>query len=284
MIDRIGFGGLNDTLLRSIENNRSKTSVSLAKIASSNRLSSAGEDPASSALANQIQSEVTVLSQAVRNVDAGVNFVNTAEGGLSTIADLIARGRELSVQASNGTLNDAQRQTLNNEFTAVRSEIDRITNSSEFNGQPLLNGNLGAKSPNQVNVQAGSGSGPENQINLNVIENTGTKALGIDTANISTAEGARQAFSALDSAANKINETRGQVGALTNRLAVSSNVLGNSIVNLSSAQNELSGTDIASEITKLQQSFNQTQVSIRALSIQNQQTAQSTGRLLDIRG
>jgi flagellin len=284
MIDRIGFGGLNDTLLRSIENNRSKTSVSLAKIASGNRLSSAGEDPASSALANQIQSEVTVLSQAVRNVDAGVNFVNTAEGGLSTIADLIARGRELSMQASNGTLNDTQRQTLNNEFTAVRSEIDRITNSSEFNGQPLLNGNLGAKSPNQVNVQAGSGSGPENQINLNVIENTGTKALGIDTANISTAEGARQAFSALDSAANKINETRGQVGALTNRLAVSSNVLGNSIVNLSSAQNELSGTDIASEITKLQQSFNQTQVSIRALSIQNQQTAQSTGRLLDIRG
>lgn len=282
MVDRLGFSGINDTLLRSVENSRSKTNTSLAKIASGNRLTRAGEDPAASSLANQLQSEVTVLSQAVRNVDAGVNFVNTAEGGLSTISDLIARGRELSVQASNGTLNDTQRQSLNQEFTAVRSEIDRITNSSQFNGQPLLNGNLGANSQNQVNIQAGSGSGPENQIKLNVIENTGTQALGLANTDISTADGARQAFSALDSAANKINETRGQVGALTNRLAVSSRVLGNSIENLSSAQNELTGTDIAAEITHLQQSFNQTQVSIRALSIQNQQTAQSTGRLLNL--
>lgn len=284
MANQVGLGGINNSLLRSIENSRSKTSTSLAKIASGNRLTSAGEDPASNSLAKQIESEVTVLSQAVRNVDAGVNFANTAEGGLSTISDLITRGRELSVQASNGTLNDTQRQSLNQEFTAVRSEIDRITNSAQFNGQALLNGNLGANSQNQVNIQAGSGSGSENQIKLNVIENTSTQALGINTADISTADGARQAFSALDSAANKINETRGEVGALTNRLAVSSRVLGNSIENLSSAQNELTGTDIASEITKLQQSFNQTQVSIRALSLQNQQNSQATGRLLDIRG
>ena len=284
MVDRVGFGGINDTLLRGIENSRSKSSVSLAKIASGNRLTSAGEDPTANSLSEQLQSEVTVLSQAARNVDAGVNFINTADGGLSTISDLIARGRELSVQASNGTLNDTQRQSINQEFTAVRSEIDRITNSAQFNGQPLLNGNLGANSPNQVNIQAGSGSGPENQINLNVIENTGAQALGIDKADLSTAEGARQAFSALDSAANKINDPRGQVGAVGNRLAVSSRVLGNSIENLSSAQNELTGTDIASEISSLQQSFNQTQIAVRALGIQNQQNAQIPGRLLDIRG
>lgn len=282
MVDRVTFGGGNESLLRNIEKNRSGTAASMAKIASGNRLMSAGEDPAANAIAEQLRSEVTALSQNVRNVETGANFINTAEGGLSTIADLLVRGRELATQAANGTLNDAQRQNLNQEFNSVRDEINRLTNAVQFNGQPLLNGNLGAKSPNQVNIQAGSGA--ENQINLNVIESTSAQALGIDQADISTAQGARQAFTSLETAADTVTAARGQVGAIGNRLTVTAHNLGTTIENLSRSENQLAGTDIAAEIAKLQQSVTQTQLSIRALVEQNRQNAQTPGRLLDIHG
>ncbi|MBI4389198.1 MAG: hypothetical protein HY580_03375 [Nitrospinae bacterium] len=284
MVERSGLGNANDRLLRTVENNRSGTAASLAKIATGNRLTGAGEDPTASSISAQLRSEVQALSQAVRNTEAGANFVNTAEGGLATISSLVARGRELAVQAANGTLGDAQRQSLNQEFTAIRGEIDRIVNSLEFNGQPLLNGNLGADSPNQVNIQVGTESGPENQINLNVIENAGTQALGIATADISTAEGALQAFDTLGDAAGQINAARGRVGAASARLSVAVNALGPQIENLSAAENQLAGTDIAREVSNLQLSQLRTQASLQALAAQNRQNLQIPGRLLDIQG
>lgn len=284
MVERVGLGNVNNRLLRTVENNRSETAASLAKIASGNRLTGAGEDSSASSISAQLRSEVQALSQAVRNTEAGANFVNTAEGGLATISDLVARGRELAVQAANGTLGDAQRQSLNQEFTSIRSEIDRIVNSLEFNGQPLLNGNLGADSPNQVNIQVGTGAGPENQVNLNVIENAGTQALGIATADISTAEGALQAFDALGAAADQINAARGRVGATSARLSAAANALGPQIENLSAAENQLAGTDIAREISNLQLSQVRTQASLQALAAQNRQNLQIPGRLLDIQG
>ncbi|OGW27734.1 MAG: hypothetical protein A3K09_06765 [Nitrospinae bacterium RIFCSPLOWO2_12_FULL_47_7] len=284
LVDRITAGVANDYLLRHIEKSRNGAGASLAKIASGNRLSSIGEDPAAGAIAEQLRSEVAALSQSVRNVEVGANFINTAESGLSGISDLINRGRELALQSANGVLNDSQRQSLNQEFSSVRSEIDRITQTAQFNGQPLLNGNLGASSHNQMNIQAGSGSGSENQIALNVIESTSTQALGIDHADISTVQGAVQAVSALEAAAGAVSAARGQVGAIGNRLAITVRNLGNSIENLSSSESQLAGTDIAAEISKLQQSVAQTNLSIRALANQNQQNTQISGRILDIRG
>jgi flagellin len=281
MVNPIGSGGINGSILASITANQSASDLSLAKIASGNRLVTAGVDATANSIATQLQSDVAALSQSVNNVQMGANLVNSADGGLSTISDLITRGRELATQAANGTLNDAQRQSVNQEFNSVRAEIDRITSSAQFNGQPLLNGNLGAKSPNQVNVQVGAGAGPDNQINLNVIENTGSKSLGIDKLDISTAQGAGQAMSALVTAGNTVSSARGQIGAIGNRLSIASSNLGNMIQNLSSAQSELTGTDIAAEITNLQKSNTQTQMSLYALGAQNRLSSQTVGSLLN---
>ncbi len=284
MVDGVGFGGQNNSLLRSLQIGRSESSRSLSSIASGSRFTNAGVDPAAQSIATQLASEVAALSQAVNNVENGANFLNTADSGLSTISDLIGRGRELAIQASNGTLNDEQRAALNREFNSIQSEIDRVSNVTEFNGQPLLNGDLGAGSANQIDIQAGSGNTPNDRINLNVIESTSTQSLNIDSLDISTAQGARDAFGSLEQAQATVISTRGQVGAATNRLSITANNLNTTIENLSASESRLEGTDIAAEISNLQSSLLRTETSLRALSIQNRQNEQFTGRILNTTG
>ena len=125
MVDPIS--GTFSQLLNTINRNRSGLQNSLERIASGRKLNRAGTDPAASALSAQLQSDISALTQSVKNVESGTNFVRTAEGGLAGIADLVNRGRELAIQSRNGTLNDSQRQTLNQKFGQIQSEIDRLT-------------------------------------------------------------------------------------------------------------------------------------------------------------
>ena len=270
-------------LLNIIGKNKSGLGRSLEKIASGRRLNRAGEDAASNAIATQLRSDIRALSQANRNVRAGSNFIRSAEGGLNTISDLVARGRELSLQAANGTLGDTERQTLNQEFTQIKNEIDRISASSEFNGQKLLDGSLSPQSATQVDIQAGIGSGPENQINLNVVESTDTQSLQIDQTDISTADGARQALADLDQASASLNASRGQIGAVANRLVTTSNGLGTSIENLTRSESALADTDLAQEISDLQRGLVLTQTSIKTLAASLKQNERATGRLINFR-
>jgi len=281
------FGPLNSSstnqLLNIIEKNKSGLGRSLEKIASGRRLNRAGEDPASNAIATKLRSDIRALAQATRNVDAGSNFIRSAEGGLNTISDLVARGRELSLQAANGTLGDTERQTLNAEFTQIKNEIDRISASSEFNGQKLLDGSLSPQSTTQVDIQAGIGSGPENQINLNVVESTDTQSLKIDQTDISTADGARQALGDLDQASASLSASRGQIGAVANRLVTTSNGLGTTIENLTRSESALADTDLAREISNLQRGLVLTQTSIKTLAATLKQNERATGRLINFR-
>jgi flagellin len=278
MVDPIS-GGTFSQLLNSINRNRSGLQDSLERIASGRKLNRAGTDPAASALSAQLRSDISALTQSVKNVESGSNFVRTAEGGLGGIADLVSRGQELAIQSSNGTLNDSQRQTLNQEFSQIQNEIDRLTGSLQFNGQNLLDGTLG-QNADPVNIQAGSGSAPANQINVNVVESTSTESLGIADADISTAQGALQAVDSLGQASQTLNAARGQVGAVGNRLASSANSLNIQIENLTQSESGLADTDLAEEITHLQQGLLRFETSIRALSSQLQ-NEQSRSRLLD---
>ena len=195
MVDPIS--GTFSQLLNTINRNRSGLQDSLERIASGRRFNRAGTDPAASALSAQLRSDISALTQSVKNVESGTNFVRTADGGLAVIADLVNRGRELAIQSSNGTLNDSQRQTLNQEFGQIQSKIDRLTGSLQFNGRNLLDGSLG-QNADPVNIQAGTGSGPDNQISLNVVESTSTESLGIADSDISTTQGALQGLTVLN--------------------------------------------------------------------------------------
>jgi len=278
MVDPIG-GGTFSQLLNTINRNRSGLQNSLERISSGRRLNQAGTDAAASALSAQLRSEISSLTQAVSNVETGANFTRTADGGLAGVSDLVSRGRELAIQSSNGTLNDSQRQALSQELTQIQNEIDRLTGSLEFNGQKLLDGSL-APSADPVNIQAGSGSGTANQINLNVVESVTTESLGIDNSDISTSQGALQAVDDFERAAQTLNAARGQVGAVGNRLASAANGLNSQIENLTQAESGLADTDLAEEVTRLQQGLLRFETSIRALASQIQ-NEQSRARILD---
>ena len=195
MVDPIS--GTFGQLLNTINRNRSGLQNSLERIASGRKLNRAGTDPAASALSAQLHSDISALTQSVKNVESGTSFVRTADGGLAGIAVLVNRGRELAIQSSNGTLNDSQRQTLNQEFGQIQSDIDRLTGSLQFNGRNLLDGSLG-QNADPVNIQAGIGSGPDNQISLNVVESTSTESLEIADADISTTQGALRRLTVLN--------------------------------------------------------------------------------------
>ncbi len=278
MVDPIS-GGTFSQLLNSINRNRSGLQDSLERIASGRKLNRAGTDPAASALSAQLRSDISALTQSVKNVESGANFVRTAEGGLGGVADLVNRGRELAIQSANGTLNDSQRQALNQEFSQIQSEIDRITGSLQFNGQNLLDGSLG-QNADPINIQAGAGSGPDNQISLNVVESTSTQSLGIADSDISTAQGALQAVDDLEQASKTLSAARGQVGAVGNRLVSTSNGLNIQIENLTQSESGLADTDLAEEVSNLQQGLLRFETAIRSLASQ-MQNEQSRSRLLD---
>ncbi|KMP12038.1 hypothetical protein UZ36_02420 [Candidatus Nitromaritima sp. SCGC AAA799-C22] len=279
------IGSVNvNRLLNTIEKNRSGLKNSVDKIASGRRLNSAGTDAAAASISARLRSDIAALSQATRNVSAGNNFIRTAEGGLASIGDLVARGRELAARATNGIINDEQRQTLNLEFTQIKNEIDRLSGSLEFNGQKLLDGSLAADSQTQIDIQAGTGNGPDNQINLNVVDSVTTESLNIADSNIATAEAAIQAFEDLGRAQSQVITARGEVGAVGNRLLTASNTLGIEIENLTASESALADTDLAAEITTLSQGLLGFQTSIQSLANQLQFESRSQGRLLDTLG
>jgi flagellin len=278
MVDPVSGVTFNQ-LLNTINRNRTGLQDSLERISSGRKLNRAGTNPAASALSAQLRSDISALTQSVSNVESGANFVRTAEGGLAGVADLVNRGRELAIQSSNGTLNDSQRETLNQEFSQIQNEIDRLTGSLQFNGQNVLDGSLG-QNAEPVNIQAGAGSGPENQISLNVVESTSTQSLGIDNADISTAQGALQAVDDFEQASQTLNAARGQVGAVGNRLVSTSNSLNIQIENLTQSESGLADTDLAEEVSNLQQGLVSFETSIRSLASQLQ-NEQSRSRLLD---
>lgn len=274
--------GSTTRILNTINRNQSGLLTQLSQLASGNRLVSASVDAAGLAISEGLRSDIAALSQSVRNIETGGNFIRVAEGGLSTISDLIGRGRELAIQAANGTLGDAERETINAEFSQIQTEIDRISSTQEFNGQNILDGNLAPNSPNQIDIQVGSESGPGNQINLNVIEATNTQSLGIDNLDVLTSQNALQAFDQLGQAQQTVINTRGEVGSISNRLEITSRTTRNTLVNLESSRNEIAGTDIAAGISELNNQLLRIESSVRALALQTQSNESNIGRLLNI--
>jgi len=264
--------------------NSSKLGSNLNKLASGLRINKASDDAAGLAIVKQLEADLRSLGQAQRNISDGASLTRVAEGGLSEISSLLARGRELSVQAANGTLTDEQRSTLNQEITSIKEEIDRITNVTEFNGQQLLSGDFAPGSATPHNVQAGAQATPSDQISLNQIEATSTAALGVDTVDISTQQGARDALDAFDSAIAQVNSNRAGIGALQNRLDAAASNLAVSRENITAAVSQIQDLDYAAETAETSRNQILVQAAVRTLTQSLQSNAGVIGSLLNVRG
>ena len=226
---------------------------SLDRLSSGLRITRAGDDAAGLAISESLRAQIRGLGQAARNANDGISVIQTAEGALNEISNILIRLRELAVQsASEGSIGANERSFLQNEFSSLQSEITRIASSTRFGGRVLLDGTLsgtGSALTFQVGINNNSAV---DRITLNIGDGTAS-GLNIEAADaaVSTTAAAQNALAKVDSALSSISTVRGNLGAAQNRLQSTINNLASSIENLSSANSRIRDADIAAETAAL---------------------------------
>ena len=241
---------------RLLGNNNDRLSQSVERISSGLRINRASDDAAGLAISEGLRSDIRALRQAVRNSNDGISLVNITEGALNEQGSMLIRLRELASQAATGTTGSTERATIQLEFNSLRNEIDRITATTEFNGQKLIDGSLSSSitSTSQVFIQVGIDNSVNSRINLNEqinLQAVTASALSIDTLSVTTSTAALSALDSISNAISSVTATRGQVGAVQNRLIRSISNLSISVENLSAADSQIRDADIAEEVALL---------------------------------
>jgi flagellin len=252
---------------RSLGINTRNLNDNLRKLSSGERITKAGDDAAGLAISENLKAQIRGMRQAKRNAGDAVSLLQTAEGGMNEISNIVIRLRELSVQAASDTVGPTERGFSDIEFQSLKEEIDRISKSTEFNGIKLLDG-TGGKLEFQV--------GTKNDPLLDRLQYDGSRAdttlksLGLDVDGVSTKEGAQNSLKKLDDALVQINGTRANFGALQNRLQSTQNNLEISDENLSAANSRIRDVDVASETADMTKNNILLQAGISVLSQANQ--------------
>ncbi len=229
-----------------------KLSSSLERISSGMRINSAADDAAGLGVAESLDAAGRSLRMAMRNTNDGIAVVQTAEGAANEVANIIKRMRELAIQSASETMENTERTYINDEFTALSTEVDRIATVTEFNGLALADGTNAT-----INVQVGINNVAANDRIAITLGDLTSVTLGVDTGSIdlSTAAGAQGALAGLDAALDAVNQNRSTYGATQNRLESAYRALDNYTQNLASAESQIRDTDFAvesAEMAKLQ--------------------------------
>lgn len=227
---------------RTMTGSQRSMAKSMEQLSSGSRINRSADDAAGLAISENLKSQIRSLSQAGRNANDGISMVQTAEGGLTEISNIITRMRELGIQASSDTVGDTERGFLDKEIQQLKAESQRITQSTRFGTTKLLDG-----SGDKYDFQVGINNDQEaDRISFNAGETDATTAsLGIDSFDFSTKEGAQNALTAIDEAQTKVNGYRANLGALQNRLQSTVDNLGVQHENISAANSRIRDTDIA---------------------------------------
>ncbi|MCB1878001.1 MAG: flagellin FliC, partial [Chromatiales bacterium] len=209
-------------------------------------------DAAGLAISARFTAQIRGLEQANRNANDGISMLQTAEGAMDEIANSLQRMRELAVQARNGTVNAADKASLNDEFVELKNEIIRISDTAEFNNTNLLG------SAATITFQVGFENGTNNQIKISTINISATNAsLGglqsvlATTTSIATSGGASNAIAILDAGIDAISSKRADFGAKQNRLEATVRNNANIVENQSAARSRILDADFARETANL---------------------------------
>jgi flagellin len=254
---------------RNLGRTEGKLQSSLAKLSSGMRITSAKDDAAGLAISEKLRSHIRGLAQAERNANDGISLVQTAEGALDEVSNILIRMRELGVQAANGTLGAEERDYLDDEFQDLVAEIDRIANVTEFNGQKLLNGATSGGITFQVGLSAGTDDRITVSIGKTFASSIGT-GTSIGSSHVSTVTMARNALAVVDAALNDISGVRGDLGAAQNRLAITVRNLATQRENLSAANSRIRDVDVAQETVEMTRSQILMQAGVSVLAQANQ--------------
>ena len=236
--------------------NNARLALSVERISSGIRINRAADDAAGLAISEGLRSDIRALRQAVRNASDGISLMNVTEGALNEQSGILIRLRELASQAATGTVGSTERQTIQLEFTALRSELDRISATTEFNGQKLIDGNLasGIAINSHTLIQIGIDNGADSRIDLNTqinLASIDSTQLAIHNLSVTASSEALTALDKINEAIGSITESRGKVGAVHNRLTRSIANLSVSVENLTAAESQIRDADIAEEVAEL---------------------------------
>lgn len=242
--------------------------TSFAQLASGNRINKAADDAAGLSISENLKSTIRGLQQAQRNSNDGISLVQVAEGGLNEISNIMTRLRELGVQASSDTVADTERGFINKEVQQLKLEAERISQSTRFGDQHLLNGS-GAAYQFQVDIH---NDDFVDRIGFDTQEIVATTdALGISDLDYSTKEGAQASLDTLDESQRMSNGFRATLGAIQNRLISTSENLGISVENFSAANSRIRDADIANSSAELARNNVLEAASVSMLAQANQQ-------------
>lgn len=240
---------------------------SFAQLSSGSRITKAADDAAGLSISENLKSTIRGYGQAKRNANDGISMIQVAEGGLSEVSSILTRLRELGVQAASDTVGDNERGFINKEVDALKNEIERIAQSTRFNGIQLLDGSGGEYSF-QVDI---NNDDFKDRITFDASEQSVTlDALEISGFDFSTNSGAREALEQLEASQTQVNGQRATLGALQNRLISTSENLGTAIENFSAANSRMRDTDVAETSAELARAQILSQASVGVLAQANQ--------------
>jgi len=256
-------------------------SASLSKLSSGLRINKAGDDAAGLTISEKMKGQIGGLSQAKSNAQDGISLIQTAEGALNETHSILGRMRDLAVQGANGTLTTEDRDAINEEYTALTKEIDRISQTTQFNKQDLLTGGNSKDSgaTQSFTFQIGANSGQTMSVD---IDNMGAEALGVkgltfgpavketeetgeteeteetgetgeteatgEEGNSAAVAADKNPIDAIDAAISQVSKQRSKLGAAQNRLEHTINNLGTTEENLSEANSRIRDVDMAKEM------------------------------------
>ena len=251
---------------RSLAATTERLQANFRRLSTGLRISTAADDAAGLAISERFRAQIRSTNQAIRNAQDGISLTQTGEGALNEVSNILIRMRELAIQASNGTVSPADRDTLQQEFGDLINEIDRIAQSTTFNGVALLNSNGAA-----ITFQVGTGvSAGIDTIQLST-SNTMASTLGLFSLDIGSTGAPSVAITAVDGAINAVSSIRGQFGAAQNRLSATIANLQIQAENTSAAESRIRDVDVAVETASLTRNSILQQAAISILSQANTQ-------------
>ncbi|MDM5361250.1 flagellin Hag [Peribacillus sp. RS7] len=246
-------------------------SKSMEKLSSGLRINSAADDAAGLAISEKMRGQIRGLDQATRNSQDGISLIQTAEGALNETHDILQRMRELAVQSGNDTNVEADRQSVQDEFDQLAKEITRISSTTEFNTQKLLDGS------GDFTFQIGANKDQSLTVTIDAMDATKLGvATGTDEAStvgldIKTQTGANDAIALINTAIETVSTQRSKLGATQNRLEHTINNLSTSSENLTASESRIRDVDMAKEMMTQTKNSILSQASQAMLAQANQQ-------------
>lgn len=223
------------------------------ELSSGMRINSAADDASGLAVSEKMRSQIRGLNQASRNVMNGVSMLQTAEGYMQSTTDILQRIRELAVQSSNGIYSDEDRAMLQTEVEQLVSEVDRISQTAEFNGMTLLSGRF---AEDGIRLQAGANTDQNFTVRLGNMSATalGLKGAGQDgteqSISLSDPESANMALATVDEALKTVNKNRADIGASMNRMEMAQKGINIASENIAASESRIRDADMAKTITE----------------------------------